>query len=90
MDAEHPKPNNINMIIAINKVHQSKVNRATQWLSKYNEFNNQRDMADGNDDEKMYKKFDRLCANSFDKYLWIVDELPKREKVNIENHVWPK
>lgn len=72
------------MITAINKKHQSKVNRATAWLIKYNAFNNQRDIADGNDDEKMYRKYDRLCQNSFDKYLWILDELPKREKINIE------
>jgi hypothetical protein len=72
------------MITAINKKHQSKVNRAITWLIKYNEFNNQRDIADGNADEKMYRKYDRLCANSFDKYLWIVDELPNRERNNIE------
>jgi len=72
------------MITAINKKHQSKVNRACAWLIKYNSFNNQRDIADGNGDDKMYRKYDRLCANSFDKYLWILDELPKREKANIE------
>ena len=69
---------------AINKVHQVKVNRATTWLAKYNEFNNQRNNADGCD-EKLYKKYDRLCANAFDKYLTIVDELPKRERLQIEN-----
>jgi hypothetical protein len=72
------------MITAINKKHQSKVNRAITWLVKYNEFNNQRDIANDNGDDKMYRKYDRLCANSFDKYLWIVDELPKRERNNIE------
>jgi hypothetical protein len=69
---------------SINKVHQVKVNRATIWLTKYNEFNNQRDLANDNGDEKLYKKYDKLCINAFDKYLTIVDELPKRERAQIE------
>jgi hypothetical protein len=71
-------------LTAINKAHQSKMNKATKWLAKYNELNNQRDNADDNGDEKLYKKFDRLCANAFDKYLDIVTELPKRERLLIE------
>lgn len=71
-------------ITAINKVHQGKVNKACNWLVKYNEFNRQRDLLESDDDDKAIRSINRLCENSFDKYLTIVDELPKREKVNIE------
>lgn len=71
-------------VTAINKVHQAKVNRACAWLSKYNSLNDLRNIADSDGDEKAYSKLDRQCANAFDKYLDIVDELPSREKNNIE------
>lgn len=72
------------LVTAINKAHQSKVNRACAWLSKYNSLNDLRDIADGEGNEKEYRKLDRQCANAFDKYLDILDELPSREKNNIE------
>jgi hypothetical protein len=71
-------------IIAINKSHQTKVNRAIYWLKKYNELNTQRDTASDYDESALYKKLDRQCAASFDKYLDIVCELPKRERERIE------
>jgi len=69
---------------AINKAHQSKVNRAIKHLTKYNELNNLRDLADGNGDEKEYRKLDRQCVLAFDKYLEIVMEIPMRERTQIE------
>ena len=69
---------------AINKVHQSKVNRAIKYLTKYNQLNNLRDIADGNGEEKEYRKLDRQCALAFDKYLEIVMEIPMRERNQIE------
>jgi hypothetical protein len=71
-------------IQSINKAHQSKVNKAVYWLSTYNNFNNLRDQADGNGDEKLYKALDKKCAHSFDKYLDYAYELPKREREKIE------
>ena len=71
-------------ITAINKVHQAKVNRAAYWLNTYNNFNNLRDEADGNGDEKLYKALDKKCEKSFEKYQDIVSELPRREQQNIE------
>ena len=67
---------------AINKAHQSKVNRAIKHLTKYNQLNNLRDLADG--EEKEYRKLDRQCALAFDKYLEIVMEIPMRERNQIE------
>jgi hypothetical protein len=71
-------------IIAINKAHQPKVNKAIKWLVKYNEQNTLRDQADDNGDERLYRQLDRKCADSFDKYLELVNELPKRERLRIE------
>ena len=69
---------------AINKAHQSKVNRAIKHLTKYNQLNNLRDIADGNGEEKEYRKLDRQCEITFDKYLEIVMEIPMRERNQIE------
>jgi len=72
------------MIIAINKVHQSKVNKAVKLLTKYNALNTQRDNASDIDEERLYKILDRKCASSFDYYLDVLYSLPKREQNNIE------
>jgi hypothetical protein len=69
---------------AINKTYQSKVNRAINNLIKYNSLNDLRNAADGNCDEKEYRKLDKQCIAIFDKYLEIVLELPKRERQQIE------
>jgi hypothetical protein len=73
------------MLTSINKKHQSKVNRAINWLVKHNEANTLRDHADGDGDEKAIKKYDRICELTFDKYLDIVSELPKGEVKRIES-----
>ena len=75
-------------IIAINKKHQSNVNRAVKNLIKYNALNDLRNIADDNGEEKLYKKLDRQCLNTFDKYLDIVSELPAREKIKIEKQLY--
>lgn len=75
-------------IIAINKKHQSKVNRAVKNLIRYNALNDLRNIADDNGEEKLYKKLDRQCLNIFDKYLDIVSELPSREKIKIEKELY--
>lgn len=72
------------MLTAINKKHQAKVNRAINWLIKYSEANDLRNIADGEGDEKLYNKYDRICINAFDKYLEIISELPSREVAKIE------
>jgi len=69
---------------AINKKHQAMVNRAVKWLEKYNEANNLRDMADGTGDEKLYRKYDRMCDKTWEKYEECTSELPKREVEQIE------
>jgi hypothetical protein len=60
------------------------VNRAVYWLEKYNKANDQRDLADNNGDEKMYRKYDRLCEKAWEKYEDYTSELPSREVAQIE------
>ena len=55
-------------IIALNKKHQAKVNKAVYWLIKYNTANDMRNDADGDCNEKMYTKYDNMCQKTFDKY----------------------
>jgi len=71
-------------MIAINKKHQAMVNKAIKWLEKHNEANDLRDLADNNDDERSYKKYDRICENTWDKYEECISELPSREVSQIE------
>lgn len=73
------------MLKAINKKHQSKVNKAVRRLISYNSYNNLRDMADGNGDDKAYKTIDRICGRLFNEYLEIIGELPSREIKQIES-----
>jgi hypothetical protein len=71
-------------ILAINKIHQSKVNRAVNVLIKYNETNDLRNLSHDSDDEKLYNKYNKLCEKYFDRYLDLVTDMPKRERSNIE------
>lgn len=72
------------MLKAINPKHQKAVSKAVKALTTYNTYNTLRDKADGEGDDKAFRKYDRMCESSFDKYLKIVTELPKREKDAIE------
>lgn len=71
-------------ILAVNKKYQAKVNRATKWVIKYNHLTNLRHIADGNGDILELRHLERKCAGAFDSYLEIVNELPLREKAQIE------
>jgi hypothetical protein len=72
------------MITALNKKHQKQVNKAYKYLEKYDQNNTLRGQADDQDDQKAYKKYDRICIDAFDKYLDALSELPKREADRIE------
>jgi CRISPR/Cas system CSM-associated protein Csm4 (group 5 of RAMP superfamily) len=72
------------MITAVNKKNQKLVSKAYNYLAKYDQNNTLRDMADDQDDQKAYKKYDRICIDAFDKYLEALAELPKREADRIE------
>jgi DNA-directed RNA polymerase specialized sigma24 family protein len=70
-----------NAITAINKTHQSMVNRAYNHFRKYHNFVN----LDGTfDTDKEQSKNDRQQAKSYDLFNECFDELPKREQMNLD------
>jgi hypothetical protein len=71
-------------ITAITKKNQKMVNKAVNYLDKYNSLSSERDRAYDNDEERKGIQLDRKCENVFDQYLTACDELPKRERDNIE------
>jgi len=80
---------NIMKITSITPKNQSMVNKAVNWLIKYNEFNTQRDFISDNlecyeYESKEWKAINIKCENAFDKYLDYMSELPKREQAQIE------
>jgi hypothetical protein len=72
------------MITSLNAKNQKAVNKAVKYLDKYNSTSSARDRAYDNDEEKEGIKLDRKCENLFDQYLTACDELPKRERENLE------
>lgn len=74
---------------AINKKHQSVVTNAVNWLTKYNKFNTERDTIEGNlecesYESKEWRRINKKCEDSFNKYEDYASELPKREVEQIE------
>ena len=69
---------------AINPKNQKQLDKALKYLKAHNAYDLQRNEAEGNDDEKAFRKFDRLCASTFDKYLEAIEYLPKNQIAAIE------
>jgi hypothetical protein len=80
----------MNKLTAITKKNQSNVNKAVFHGMRYIVLNDLRDDADNMGDDKLYKKYDRMCANSFDRHLDYMNELPKREQKRVELFLYPK
>jgi len=80
----------MNLVTAINKKHQSAVNRAVKALVRYNVLNDLRDKASDSEgeDSREFNMRDRQCAAAYDKYLDIIDLLPKREVTKLENQIF--
>lgn len=80
-------------VIAINPKHQKLVNKAVSWDIKYEFANDQRNIASDNtecdyeEDDKLWRKWNRVCENTYDKHLDCMDELPKGEQKNIEKNL---
>ena len=78
------------VVKAINAKYQSVVNKAVSWMDKYESADEQRNIASDNteceyeEDDKLWRKWDRRCVQAYDRYLEYMDELPKREQDNIE------
>jgi hypothetical protein len=71
-------------IIAKTKKNQSNLNKAIEWGLKHNAANDMRNRADDNGDLKAYKAANKLCENTFEKYLDYLSELPKSEQKRVE------
>ena len=80
-------------VIAINPKYQSVVNKAVNWMVMYELANDQRNIASDNseydyeEDDKLWRKWDRRCIHTYDKHLEYMEELPKREQSNIEKNL---
>jgi|14_taG_2_1085336.scaffolds.fasta_scaffold39518_2 hypothetical protein len=72
-----------NTLQAKNKKHQVNFKRAINWLIKYNSFNDLRNIAEGDGNEKEYNRINKKCENSYDKFLDYMEELPKYEQNKI-------
>lgn len=75
-------------LTAITRANQSKVNKAVYWGQRYNILNDLRDDADGQGDEKLYRKYDRMASDAFNKHLEYMSEIPKREQAKVEKFVF--
>jgi hypothetical protein len=72
-----------NTLQAKNKKHQANFKKAINWLIKYNSFNDIRNIAEGDGNEKEYNRVNKKCENSYDKFLDYMEELPKYEQNKI-------
>ena len=81
---------NVKSIKSINPKHQKMVNKVVFWNTKYEEANAQRDLAydttecDYEEDDKVWRKWNKVCESTFDKYLECLEMLPKGEQKNVE------
>ena len=78
---------------SINPKYQSLVNKAVAWDVKYEFANDQRCIAENDrecdyvEDDKLWRKWNKQCEKAYDKYLEFIDELPKRERTNVEKQL---
>ena len=75
-------------LTAITRANQSNVNKAVYWGQRYNILNDLRDDADGQGNDKLYKMYDRMASDAFNKHLDYMSELPKREQAKVEKFVF--
>jgi hypothetical protein len=59
-------------------------NKVIKALNNYNMLNNLRDLAYNEGEDKEFKKLDNKCTIAFDKYLELLNKLPKYEQTRIE------
>jgi|TARA_R110000764_G_scaffold121094_2_gene208816 hypothetical protein len=74
------------VIEAIKSKNQGKVNRAVNWLVKFNEFDRLRNIADGDGNEREFNRLDKKCYNAWDKYGDALWHLPRYEEKQIQQY----
>lgn len=70
---------------SINPKNQSKVNKAIEWMRKYDDANDKRNLISDSlecdeQDSKEWRAINRRCEQAFDRHLEIMDELPKGQQ----------
>jgi len=79
-----------NIITAKSKKNQKLVNKAVNYLLKYNEANNIRTLYEDSTEDyygtAAYNKLDSRCKHLFNQFLETVDELPTYQAKVIFNH----
>lgn len=73
---------------AINPKNQKQLNKALKYLQAHNAADLLRNEAEGNDDLKAFRKYDRLCESTFEKYLEAIEYLPKNQIEAIQKSVF--
>lgn len=73
---------------AINKKYQPLINKILSWNDKYEILNEQRDKADDDGNERLFNQLDKKCENAFEKVIEYLEELPAREKKNVEKIIY--
>ena len=74
---------------AINSKHQKQVDKVIKLLKRYNSVNDLRDEQENNtlfediEDDREYRRLNKLCESHYDKFLVAMDELPKIEQQQI-------
>tara|TARA_R110000765_G_scaffold354305_2_gene444410 strand:+ start:105 stop:350 length:246 start_codon:yes stop_codon:yes gene_type:complete len=71
------------------KANQSNLNKAVSWIVKHNAFNIQRDLIEDGlevypDESKEWRRINKKCEDSFQRYAEYCDELPIYEVTRIE------
>jgi len=72
---------------AISPKNQTIVNRCIKAMARYSELNDLRDKAyDSEAKQSEINKYERLCAEAYDRYLNYLYELPKGQQKAIEKN----
>jgi hypothetical protein len=71
-------------IQAINPKNQVIVNRCVKALARYELLNDLRNAAEDSENERDYRKYNRLCEKVWDRYLNYLYSLPKNQQKAIE------
>jgi hypothetical protein len=72
---------------ALKQKNQKLVLKALKYNNLYDINNDLRDKASDEGEDKLYKKYDKLCQKYFDIFVETIDELPLYEVKRIEKFI---
>jgi len=65
---------------ASNPKNQAKFDKALKYNKLYDHYNDLRDKAENEGNKKEHAFYDKKCATNFDKYLEVLETLPKADQ----------